>query len=249
MIFSRHVVLRRLLVVAAVASLLAAAHVASAGIALTLDGRDAANLYTNPDNGFGYAPYHQPPVNYAYTFGGVVATVMTPPTDTDFMLTGTDFGAVGFGMDNVAFDASMYRIAMDVTVKPDNALTHLVIDLKDHDNNPLLGTVDEEHQYGLVLPAPGETATIYSNCLNMPDYSAGGGDLIPNYDAVGLGLHELQIQFPYSEGTGGGNPTPPMLSITVHSLRIEMKPVPEPSTLVLSGLGMLAVGFVRRRNR
>ena len=173
----------------------------------------------------------------------------TPPTDTDFMFLGTDFGALGIGMDNVAFDASLFQIEIDVTAKAENELTHLVANLKDHDSDPFLGITVDEHQYDMALPAPGQSATLTA-MLAMPGFTQGSGDGIPNYDPIGLGLFELQLQYPFNDGSGAEHEpgyVPPVMALTIHEVRINMKPVvPEPSTLVLAGLGMLAVGFVGR---
>ena len=70
-----------------------------ATVYLTIDGRDVANLAGDGN----HAPFHNPPVNFAFTFGGVAGdnpsrrARRTPTaTETNFNFPGNDFGGLGF---------------------------------------------------------------------------------------------------------------------------------------------------------
>jgi hypothetical protein len=245
-------VCRWLLVLVASAVVLS---MASTGIAgppiLTIDGRDVGNLA-----GEGNHPtWHNPPVAFAFTFGGVTADNPTvgpgdPPIagDTDFNYTGTDFGGLGFGIQpDLAFDASTAYAQIHLTVNPSNTLQTLVLNLKDRDplNVPPFSHT-EEHQYSLGLGAPG-TKTL-TMPLAFPSFTNNPTPGLPNGPGSGpdflplLGLSEVQLQYAFSEG-GSGH----VMDLTIHS--IEIRQIPEPATvglLAIAAVG-LAAGFGRRR--
>jgi hypothetical protein len=161
---------------------------------LTIDGRDVANLAGDGN----HAPFHNPPVNFAFTFGGVAgdnpaAGPGDPPTaaETDFNFTGNDFGGLGFGTasaGDLAFPLPAI-FEMDVTVNAGNTLVRLDLNLKDADTlSPVQVHLIEEHQYALPLGAPG-TKTITA-LLSSPSFTNTPRDGVPNFDP-GNGLTEL----------------------------------------------------------
>lgn len=211
---------------------------------LTIDGREVANLAGDGN----HATFHNPPVNFAFTFGGVAADNPAagpgdPPTalETDFNFTGNDFGGLGFGTasaGDLAFPAAAI-FEMDVTVNPANTLANLNLNLKDADTlSPVQVHLIEEHQYSLVLGAAG-TKTL-SAVLAAPLFTNTPRDGIANFDP-GNGLTELQLQYPFSAGGTGA-----ILDVTIHEIRIRV--VPEPGTMTISMVG-LALGTMLRRRR
>lgn len=232
---------RRVLIVAA--AILALQGAAEAQVYLTIDGRDAANL-----NGDGNHPtFHNPPVNFAFTFGGVHADnpdagPADPPTaaETNFNFTGTDYGGLGFGTasaGDLAFPATAI-FEMDITVNERNTLASLMLNLKDADTlSPVQVHLIEEHQYPLPLGAVG-TKTI-SIPLTFPTFTNTPRDGVPNFDP-GNGLVELQLQYPFAFGGSGA-----ILDITIHEMRI--RAVPEPGSMLLAGLAIVGfAGWCRR---
>jgi hypothetical protein len=231
--------------VAAFALVVAAANLASAQVYLTIDGRDGANLAGDGN----HATFHNPPVNFAFTFGGVMgdnpdAGPGDPPTasETNLNFTGNDFGGLGFGTAS-AGDLSFPSTAIfeiDLTVNPRNTLATLALQLKDADTlSPVQVHLIEEHQYPLALGAAG-TKTL-SAVLAFPSFTNTPRDGIPNFDP-GNGLTELQLQYPFAAGGSGA-----ILDVTIHEIRI-LNPVPEPGALtsVIACL-VLAVSRFRRR--
>lgn len=235
-------------VIAAPVAALAMANFASSQVYLTIDGRDAANLAGDGN----HAPFHNPPVNFAFTFGGVSADNPDagpgdPPTatETDFNYTGNDFGGLGFGTasaGDLAFTATAI-FEMDITVNNRNTLTSLVLQLKDADTlSPVQVHLIEEHLYPLVLGAPG-TKTLTA-ILSTPSFTNTPRDGVPNFDP-GNGLTELQLQYPFSAGGTGA-----VLDVTIHEIRI-LAPIPEPGTFscALACFALTTFGFRRNKNR
>jgi len=216
---------------AAIAVALAFANLANAQVFLTIDGRDAANLAGDGN----HAPFHNPPVNFAFTFGGVMgdnpdAGPGDPPTatETNFNFTGNDFGGLGFGTasagDHTFPSTAIFEI--DLTVNPRNTLASLALQLKDADTLSAVQIhVIEEHQYPLALGAAG-TKTL-SAVLAFPSFTNTPRDGIPNFDP-GNGLTELQLQYPFAAGGTGA-----ILDVTIHEIRI-LNPVPEPGSISLA---------------
>lgn len=248
-----------LLVLAASAVVLSTPSISSAGpTVLTIDGRDVGNLASEGN----HATFHNPPVSFAFTFGGVAADNPTvgpgdPPTasDTDFNFTGTDFGGLGFGLSpDVAFPASLAYAEVQLTVHSGNTLQTLVLNLKDRD--PILVppfSNIEEHQYFLGLGAPGtKTLTVPLGTPGFTNNATPGAPDGPGSSAdydVALGLSEVQLQYAYGESCQpGGACTGAIMDLTIHSIRIRL--VPEPGTTGLATFGALsltALGYPRRR--
>jgi hypothetical protein len=210
---------------------------------LTIDGRDAANLAGDGN----HAPFHNPPVNFAFTFGGVSADNPDagpgdPPTatETDFRYSGNDFGGLGFGTasaGDLAFPLPAF-FEMDFTVNRANTLANLILNIKDADTlSPVQVHLIEEHQYSIPLGAMGlQTISIP---LATPSFTNTPRDGVPNFDP-GNGMTELQLQYPFSAGGSGA-----VLDVTIHEIRI--RAVPEPATLstaLVAGASLLAT---RRR--
>ncbi len=247
MILSKQSFLKWLRVVVAPAIALSMASAVSAQVYLTIDGRDVANLAGDGN----HAPFHNPPVNFAFTFGGVAgdnpnAGPGDPPTatETNFNFTGNDFGGLGFGTasaGDLAFPAANAIFEMVVTVNPANTLASLNLNIKDADTlSPVQVHLIEEHQYPLVLGAPG-TKTITA-LMASPVFTNTPRDGIANFDP-GNGMTELQLQYPFSAGGTGA-----ILDITIHSMRI--LEIPEPGTMLTAAIGMAlcSCGFRRKRN-
>ena len=223
----------------AAAMSLAAGGVAGAQTVMTIDGRDVANLAGDGN----HPTFHNPPINFAFTFGGVTADNPDAgpgdppgPTETNFNFTGNNFGGLGFGTASAgdfAFNAAVARFEMDITVRAANTLAFLVLNLKDADAP---GHLIEEHQYTLNL-GPAGSRTISTN-LATPFTTNSPRDGIPNFDP-GNGLTELQLQYPFNAGGSGA-----VLDIAVHEMRIV---VPEPGAAALCTLG--AMGMVAGRHR
>lgn len=216
----------------------------NAQVYLTIDGRDAANLAGDGN----HAPFHNPPVNFAFTFGGVAgdnpaAGPGDPPTaaETDFNYTGNDFGGLGFGTasaGDLAFPVALAIFEMDVTVHRTNTLASLVLNLKDADTlSPVQVHLIEEHQYQLALGASG-TKTLTA-LLASPLFTNTPRDGMPNFDP-GNGLTELSLQYPFSAGGTGA-----VLDVTIHEMRIRQ--VPEPSSLFAALVAALGYGVFRIR--
>jgi hypothetical protein len=210
---------------------------------LTIDGRDAANLAGDGN----HAPFHNPPVNFAFTFGGVTgdnpaAGPGDPPTnsETSFNFTGNDFGGLGFGTasaGDLAFPSPAI-FEMDVTVNASNTLANLILNIKDADTlSPVQVHLIEEHQYQLPLGAAG-TKTI-SAMLSTPVFTNTPRDGVPNFD-VGNGMTELQLQYPFASGGTGA-----VLNVTIHEMRI--RAVPEPSSLWALSAAFVGGGMFRSR--
>lgn len=210
---------------------------------LTIDGGDVANLAGDGN----HPTVHNPPVGFAFTFGGVSADNPDAgpgdppgPTETDFRFTGTDFGGLGFGTasaGDLAFPLPAF-VEIDLTVNPRNTLGSIVLNIKDADTlSPVQVHLIEEHVYTLALSDPGSrTLTID---LSLPDFVNTPRDGIPNFDP-GNGMTELQLQYPFSAGGTGA-----VLDITIHQIRISA--VPEPGTFALLGLALVGLRVVRRR--
>jgi MYXO-CTERM domain-containing protein len=221
-----------------------------AAVYLTIDGRDAANLAGDGN----HAPFHNPPVNFAFTFGGVAADNPDAgpgdppgPTERSFNFTGNDFGGLGFGTAS-AGDLSFPGTAifeMDITVNQGNTLSHLMLNLKDADTlSPVQVHLIEEHQYMLLLgPAGSKTLQVL---LAFPGFTNTPRDGIANFDP-GNGLTELQLQYPFSAGGSGA-----ILDITIHEMRIldpRSNGVNEPGSLPLALAGLAVVASLARRRR
>ena len=136
-----------------VASLLGSGRAMAGPVYLTIDGRDVANLAGDGN----HAPFHNPPVNFAFTFGGVSgdnpdAGPGDPPTniETNFNFSGNDFGGLGFGTasaGDLAFPIAGVVFEIDLTVNPGNTLASLMLNLKDADTlSPVQVHLIEEHQ-------------------------------------------------------------------------------------------------------
>jgi hypothetical protein len=226
---------------AAIVLLAAIAGDSHAAVYVTIDGRDAANLAGDGN----HAPFHNPPVNFAFTFGGVMADNLDAgpgdppgPTETDFNVTGNGFGGMGFGTASAGdstFPSTAY-FRMVYTVNRANTLASLDLNLKDADTlSPVQVHLIEEHQYPIALGALGLHEVWLP--LNAPTLTNTPRDGVPNFDP-GNGLTELQLQYPFSaDGTGA------ILDITVH--KIEIRDIPEPATLPLA-IGALGAGCLRR---
>ena len=210
---------------------------------LTIDGRDVANLAGDGNHG----TFHNPPVNFAFTFGGVSADNPDAgpgdppgPTETNFNFTGNDFGGLGFGTasaGDLAFPAPAF-FQMDVTVNAANTLGMLILNIKDADTlSPVQVHLVEEHQYQLPLGGPG-TKTITVD-LASPVFTNTPRDGIVNFDP-GNGMTELQLQYPFSAGGTGA-----VLNVTIHEMRI-VDVIPEPATLFTACAGL---ALVARRHR
>ena len=221
----------------------AAANVASAVTYLTIDGRDAANLAGYGNN----AKFHNPPVNFAFTFGGVAADNPDAgpgdppsPVETNFNFTGNDFGGLGFGTasaGDLAFPGPAF-FHIDLTVNRGNTLASISLNLKDADTlSPVQVHLIEEHVYSLVLGGPG-TKTLTVD-LSSPVFTNTPRDGVPNFDP-GNGLTELQLQYPFAAGGSGA-----VLDVTVHEMRIT--DVPEPMTLTTAAALAVGVCGLRRR--
>jgi hypothetical protein len=221
----------------------AIANHAEAQTYLTIDGRDVANLAGDGN----HAPFHNPPVNFAFTFGGVSADNPDagpgdPPlaTETNFNYTGNDFGGLGFGTasaGDLAFPMPAF-FEMDVTVNAANTLATLNLNIKDADTlSPVQVHLIEEHQYPLALGGPGfKTITAM---LSAPSFTNTPRDGIANFDP-GNGMTELQLQYPFSAGGTGA-----ILDVTIHRMRI--RAIPEPATLYAAIIA--ASSLCLRRNR
>jgi hypothetical protein len=210
---------------------------------LTIDGRDTANLAGDGN----HATFHNPPVNFAFTFGGVSADNPDAgpgdppgPTETNFNFIGNDFGGLGFGTaaaGDLAFPPPAF-FHIDLTVNPGNTLNSINLNLKDADTlSPVQVHLIEEHSYPLVLGGPG-TKTITVD-LATPTFTNTPRDGIPNFDP-GNGLTEVQLQYPFAAGGSGA-----VLNVTVHEMRITS--IPEPMTFATAVLGLGACGLRRRR--
>jgi hypothetical protein len=232
---------QRLLASIGTAVLLSMASVSSGATVLTIDGRDETNLAGDGNQ----ATFHNPPVGFAFTFGGVAADNPTSgpgdpytASDTDFNYTGTDFGGLGFGLSpQLVFPAALAFAQMDVTVNPGNTVPSLTLNLKDIDAPTFAA---EELQYTMTLGAAG-TKTI-SVSLATPDFINNPKNGIPDFISPAEGLSELQLQYPFGFGTGAhpeAGYVPPILDVTIHQIRITL--VPEPSSVALSGLGAMAL--------
>jgi hypothetical protein len=233
-------------VLAAVALILTAS-LGRAQTYLTIDGRDAANLAGDGN----HAPFHNPPVNFAFTFGGVSADNPDagpgdPPTatETDFRYSGNDFGGLGFGTasaGDLAFPMPVY-FEMDVTVNRGNTLANLILNIKDADTlSPVQVHLIEEHQYSLPLGAFG--AQTITALLSTPTFTNTPRDGVPNFDP-GNGMTELQLQYPFSAGGSGA-----VLDVTIHEIRI--RAIPEPASFVsaFAAAATFFLGFQRRLRR
>src|SRR5262245_44907104 len=159
---SRSVARRLQLLALPVVILVTVVGLANAQTYLTIDGRDVANLASDGNHG----TFHNPPVNFAFTFGGVAgdnpdAGPLDPPTatETDFNFTGNDFGGLGFGVasaGDLAFPVANAIFEMDITVNAANTLGSLRLNLKDADTlSPVQVHLIEEHQFDLPLGGPG----------------------------------------------------------------------------------------------
>ena len=210
---------------------------------LTIDGRDAANLAGDGN----HAPFHNPPVNVAFTFGGVSADNPDagpgdPPTatETNFNYTGNDFGGLGFGTasaGDLAFPMPAF-FEMDFTVNRANTLANLILNIKDADTlSPVQVHLIEEHQYSIPLGAMGPKTI--SLPLSTPSFTNTPRDGIPNFDP-GNGMTELQLQYPFSAGGSGA-----VLDITIHEIRI--RAIPEPATLSAALVAGASLLVMRRR--
>lgn len=241
--FNSHRLFSPLTPVLAALAVLATANLGLAQTYLTIDGRDAANLAGDGNHG----TFHNPPVNFAFTFGGVSADNPDagpgdPPTatETNFNYTGNDFGGLGFGTasaGDLAFPMPAF-FEMDFTVNRANTLAELRLNIKDADTlSPVQVHLIEEHQYSVPLGALGfKTISVP---LATPIFTNTPRDGIPNFDA-GNGMTELQLQYPFSAGGSGA-----VLDITIHEIRI--RAIPEPATIstaLLAGASLLAM---RRR--
>ncbi len=227
-------------IVAAV--ILSTASLGRAQTYLTIDGRDAANLAGDGN----HAPFHNPPVNFAFTFGGVSADNPDagpgdPPTatETNFNYTGNDFGGLGFGTasaGDLAFPMTAF-FEMDFTVNRANSLANLLLNIKDADTlSPMQVHLIEEHQYSIPLGAMGlQTISIP---LATPAFTNTPRDGVANFDP-GNGMTELQLQYPFSAGGTGA-----ILDITIHEIRIRV--IPEPAALATTVIAAGSIMAMRR---
>jgi len=228
-------------VLAAIA-VLSTADLGHAQTYLTIDGRDAANLAGDGN----HAPFHKPPVNFAFTFGGVSADNPDagpgdPPTatETNFNFSGNDFGGLGFGTasaGDLAFPMPAF-FEMDFTVNRANTLANLILNIKDADTlSPVQVHLIEEHQYSIPLGAMGlKTISIP---LMAPTFTNTPRDGIANFDP-GNGMTELQLQYPFSAGGTGA-----VLDITIHEIRI--RAIPEPATFATALVAAGAILAIKR---
>ncbi len=218
---------------------------AAAQTYLTIDGRDAANLAGDGN----HATFHNPPVNFAFTFGGVSADNPDagpgdPPTatETNFNFTGNDFGGLGFGTasaGDLAFPMPAF-FEIDLTVNRSNTLANLVLNIKDADTlSPVQVHLIEEHQYQLPLGGAG-TKTLTA-ILSSPSSTNTPRDGIPNFDP-GNGMTELQLQYPFSAGGTGA-----VLDVTIHEIRI--RAIPEPAALQVALVAVSSLLAAGRRCR
>lgn len=228
-------------------AVLSTADIGRAQTYLTIDGRDAANLAGDGN----HAPFHNPPVNFAFTFGGVSADNPDagpgdPPTatETNFNYNGNDFGGLGFGTasaGDLAFAMPAF-FEMDFTVNRANTLTNLILNIKDADTlSPVQVHLIEEHQYSIPLGAMGlQTISIP---LATPSFTNTPRDGIANFDP-GNGMTELQLQYPFSAGGTGA-----ILDITIHDIRIRAIPEPAALATALVATGSILVMQRRRSSR
>jgi hypothetical protein len=227
----------------AAVALISTASLGRAQTYLTIDGRDAANLAGDGN----HAPFHNPPVNFAFTFGGVSADNPDagpgdPPTatETNFNYAGNDFGGLGFGTasaGDLAFPLPAY-FEMDFTVNRANTLANLILNIKDADTlSPVQVHLIEEHQYSIPLGAMGlKTISIP---LATPTFTNTPRDGVPNFDP-GNGLTELQLQYPFSAGGSGA-----VLDVTIHEIRI--RAIPEPATVSMGVVAAASILALQRR--
>lgn len=227
-------------------ALIAAAGVLATGsnaqpIILQIDGRDEANLASEGNHGTQNAN-----VNFAFIYGEVVATNLSPnppgPSSTSFHYTSTatpDGGGIGFGTNQLAFDASTAFGELTLTVNPGNTLPWLYLILKDVDPPTFAA---EDLQYRIDIPAtPGDY--VLKRTLHDPTFVFNVKDGIANFNAGGQGLSEVQVQYPF----GAFQAPNPHMDLTIHSIRIRM--VPEPSSIALAALCGLMVGGLAIRRR
>jgi hypothetical protein len=249
-----HLRWRPVLVAATV--VLSMATIASAQLPLIIDGRDEANL-ANEGN---WGTYHNPPVQFAFTFLGVAADNPTvgpgdPPMaccDKSFNFIGTDFGGLGFGISpDVAFPVATSYALLDLTVNAANTLPYLNLNLKDRDFVPPIFSNIEEHQWAMPLGGPGtKRIKIWLGAPPSftgnpsPPGSVGQG---PDFDPS-LGLTEVQLQYPYGESCQpGGACTGAILDVTIH--RFAIVAIPEPATLGMIAIGAVLIGGIGTRRR
>lgn len=248
---------RWLLAPFALAMLLATTRIGQAQTdVLVIDGRDVVNLAGEGN----WPTFHNPPVAFAFTFLNVAADNPTvdpgdPPMagDTNFNFTGTGFGGLGFGIQpDVDFDVSTSFAVLDLTVNATNTLPFLNLNLKDRDFVPPIFSNIEEHQWPMPLGGPG-TKQIKIWLGAPPSFTgnpspAGSDSPGPDFEPS-LGLTEVQLQYPYSEGCEpGGGCTGAILDVTIHQFSIVS--IPEPASFGLIGLGaVLMGGFGLRRRR
>jgi len=135
------------------------------------------------------------------------------------------------------FNASDYRIAIDLTIEAGNTADNFALTLGDSDSGT--GFLDEVFIYqfsGLSLLPQGMSLTL-ATPVEFADFIAPieEGDGIPNFDSQGSFTH-LGIQATL--------PSPERLNFTLHSLRIEA--IPEPSSITIVAFGLVC--FVSRRS-
>ena len=224
-------------------AVLAMANLGRAQTYLTIDGRDAANLAGDGN----HSPFHNPPVNFAFTFGGVSgdnpdAGPGDPPTatETNFNITGNDFGGLGFGTasaGDLAFPMPAF-FEMDFTVNRANTLAELWLIIKDADTlSPVQVHLIEEHIYSIRLGEFGlKTMSIP---LWQPLSTSTPRDGVTSFDP-GNGMTELQLQYPFLAGGSGA-----VLDITIHEIRI--RAIPEPAAISMALLAGASLLAMRRR--